>query len=81
MVTAVQEGYATASTDTGHRRQRAVRHRPSGKARGLRVSGRPRDDGADKALITKFYDRGPRLSYRNGCSTGGRQGLMEAQKY
>jgi feruloyl esterase len=34
-----------------------------------------------KAMMTKYYDRGPRLSYWNGCSTGGRQGLMSAQRY
>ena len=34
-----------------------------------------------KAMITAYYDRGPRLSYWNGCSTGGRQGLMSAQRY
>ena len=34
-----------------------------------------------KAIITKFYGKPARLSYWNGCSTGGRQGLMEAQKY
>src|SRR6185436_8493141 len=34
-----------------------------------------------KALIAKFYDRPARLSYWNGCSTGGRQGLMAAQKF
>ena len=82
MATAVQEGYATASTDTGHK---------GGNA--LFAIGHPEKlvDFAyravhettvqTKALITKFYDRAPRLSYWNGCSTGGRQGLMEAQKY
>ena len=34
-----------------------------------------------KAVIQAFYGRGPRLSYWNGCSTGGRQGLKEAQKF
>ena len=34
-----------------------------------------------KAIITKYYGKPAKLSYWNGCSTGGRQGLMEAQKY
>jgi feruloyl esterase len=34
-----------------------------------------------KAVISAFYKRPARLSYWNGCSTGGRQGLMAAQKY
>ena len=78
----MQEGYATASTDTGHK---------GGNA--LFAIGHPEKvvDFAYRAVhettvaarrsITRFYDRAPRLSYWNGCSTGGRQGLMEAQKY
>jgi feruloyl esterase len=34
-----------------------------------------------KAIIANFYGRGPRYSYWNGCSTGGRQGLKEAQRF
>src|SRR6185436_16547404 len=82
MTNAVREGYATASTDTGH----------TGGS-GSFALGHP-EKIADfafravhetavkaKALIAAYYGRGPRLSYWNGCSTGGRQGLIAAQRH
>ena len=82
MASALREGYATASNDTGHQ---------GGNA--LFGIGHPEKvvDYAyravhemtvwSKTLIEAFYGQKPRLSYWNGCSTGGRQGLMEAQRY
>ena len=32
-------------------------------------------------MIDDYYSSRAHYSFRNGCSTGGRQGLMEAQRY
>jgi feruloyl esterase len=82
MAEAVRAGYASASTDTGHV-----------GGRGTFALGHPEkliDFGwrsehemtvKAKSVIQAFYGSAPRLSYWNGCSTGGRQGLKEAQKF
>jgi tannase/feruloyl esterase len=82
MAAALREGYATSSTDTGH-----VGGTPAPlighPEKVIDYSHRAVHEMtvASKGIISAFYDRGPRLSYWNGCSTGGRQGLMEAQRF
>ena len=82
LAAALNEGYATASTDTGHKGGNAsfaIGH-PE-KVVDFAYRAVHEMTVRAKAIATAFYDRGPRLSYWNGCSTGGRQGLMEAQRY
>ena len=82
MASAVSEGYATASTDTGHKGGNAlfaIDH-PE-KLTDFAYRAVHEMVVTAKATITRYYSQGPRLSYWNGCSTGGRQGLMSAQRY
>ena len=82
MVEALGRGYATSSTDTGH----------MGGSASFAL-GHPEkliDFGhrsvhemsvAAKKVVAAYYGNIPRLSYWNGCSAGGRQGLKEAQRF
>jgi feruloyl esterase len=86
LAAALQRGYAAASTDTGHE----VRE---GAAQASFALGHPEKlvDFAyravhemtvkAKSIVAAFYGGPPKLSYWNGCSTGGRQGLKEAQRF
>jgi feruloyl esterase len=82
MALALQEGYATASTDTGHKGGNAnfaINH-PE-KLVDFAYRAVHESTVKSKAIMRTFYDAAPKYSYWNGCSTGGRQGLMEAQRY
>jgi feruloyl esterase len=84
MMAALAHGYATAGTDTGHQ---------GGVMDGSFALGHPEkviDFGyrgvhemtvKAKAVAAAFYGDGPKYSYWNGCSSGGKQGLKEAQKF
>jgi hypothetical protein len=84
MVEPVVKGYATAATDDGHQ---------GNLLDGSFLGGHPEklvDFGhraphemtvAAKAVIDAFYGKGAQRSLFVSCSTGGRQGLMEAYRY
>jgi feruloyl esterase len=79
---AVRRGYAAASTNTGHvggSASFALGH-PE-KLTDFAYRAVHEMTVASKAIIKNFYGTGPRYSYWNGCSTGGRQGLKEAQRF
>jgi len=82
LAAALREGYATASTDTGHAGANAsfaLGH----PEKIVDFAYRAVHEMAvkSKAIIAAFYGHAPRFSYWTGCSTGGRQALMEAQRY
>jgi feruloyl esterase len=82
---ALRQGFAVVQQNSGH----DARAQPLGSfaennlgklvdyaSRGVHVTVVTAKD-----MIRAYYDRGPAYSYWDGCSTGGRQGLMSAQRY
>jgi feruloyl esterase len=85
MVAALGRGYATAGTDTGHVNANMfdwswAMGRPDLLEdfghRSLHVT-----TSNAKAIVRAFYGRSAQHAYFWGCSKGGQQGLMEAQRY
>jgi feruloyl esterase len=82
MAGALRNGYATASTDTGHTTQEARTWLENRERlidyshRGLHLA-----TVAAKAIVNAYYVKPAKHSYYIGCSYGGKQGLMEAQRY
>ena len=83
MGTALAAGYATASTDTGHTGGDPATFIPGHPEKVIDFAYRAVHEMtvAAKAIISVRYGNGPKYSYWNGCSTGGRQALAEAQRY
>jgi feruloyl esterase len=83
MGTALTAGYATASTDTGHTGGNPATFVPGHPEKVIDFSYRAVHEMtiAAKAIINARYGNNPKYSYWNGCSTGGRQALVEAQRY
>jgi feruloyl esterase len=84
MAGVLSTGYATASTDTGHKAggtdaQWALGHPEKIVDYGYRAIHETADKA--KALIRAFYGEPAKYSYFTGCSNGGRQALMEAQRF
>lgn len=84
LAAALAKGYAAAASDTGH-------EDPTGS--GNFAIGHPEQvidfsyraihemTVAGKAIVRAFYGRAAQPNYFNGCSTGGREALIEAQRY
>ncbi len=84
LASALARGYAAAASDTGHE---------DPKGSGAFAIGHPEQvidfsyraihemTVAGKAIVSAFYGRIAQPNYFNGCSTGGREALIEAQRY
>src|SRR5882672_3019090 len=81
---ALQHGFVAAQTNTGHDAETEplatfaphLQKRIDYSFRAVHVTAR-----AAKRLARAYYDRPVAFAYWDGCSTGGRQGLMSAQRF
>jgi len=86
MQTAIRLGYATAGGDTGHDE---ATEGPNGmfalghaeKIVDFAYRAVHEMTATSKKIIDRYYGTAPQFSYFKGCSTGGRQAVMAAQRY
>ncbi|GAB7365283.1 hypothetical protein MBLNU230_g6364t1 [Neophaeotheca triangularis] len=93
LVPIAAEGYACSSTDAGHASAQRLADdaaywalRSKGNVEQYRLLDFAYRSYHDMNVLSKqvmesFYGRKPKFSYWNGCSTGGRQGMVSAQRY
>lgn len=82
MAEALRRGYATSATDDGHAGSSAsfiVGHPEKFVDFAYRAEHEMAVEA--KALIKAFYGHPQRYAYWNGCSGGGREGLLQAYRY
>ena len=85
MIAGVAQGYAVAGTDDGHQStvntdaSWALNHPEKQIDFGYRALKETTDAG--KAIIAAYTGKAPQYSYFSGCSDGGREALMEAQRF
>jgi hypothetical protein len=80
----VNEGYATAGTDTGHKGSAVdASWALNNLERQLNYGylGVHRTTEAARAIVRRYYGANETQSYFMGCSNGGRQAMMEAQRF
>ncbi|MGA3194398.1 MAG: tannase/feruloyl esterase family alpha/beta hydrolase [Terriglobales bacterium] len=80
----LKKGFAAAATDDGHQgaptdASWAIGHPEKVKDFGYRAVHETNVKA--KRIIAAFYQKPPRYSYFSGCSEGGREALMEAQRF
>jgi hypothetical protein len=84
MSNALQAGFAVSATDTGHSGSASQSRWALGhpeKIEDLGWRSIHETSLVSKAIAEAYYGKPPARSYFNGCSTGGRQGLVEAQRF
>jgi hypothetical protein len=80
----VNNGFATVGTDTGHQAEGTDGSWALDNLEALVNFGHVavhRTAEVSKAIMREYYGKGPSKSYFVGCSRGGGQALMEAQRY
>ena len=81
----LSRGYAIVSTDAGHQASNPLADGSFGSDPEARTDYYYRSTkivtDAAKAIVARFYGRSPKYSYFKGCSTGGREGMIAAQRY